>query len=404
MKSQYKWYLCVAVLGCFLAACTKSDDYKKYSKDGEMIYPAKADSVIVSPGRNRLQLSWVTTDGRIKYYRVLWNNGADSVDVPVVRTNTGNAADTMRVLLHPLDEANYSFTIYSFDSDGHRSVKTEVEEAVYGNNYESTLLGRGLRKAEVIYGNQYATFMWAMGDSTDVGVKVTYTDNNNQLQTWVIPADEDTSKIPNYKPGTDFSYVTFFKPVPGAIDTFYSARIAIPAPVVSYPLLDKSKFREYVLPGDAGSAWGWQLNYLWDGSIAEGRGFHTPELPVPHHFTFDMGVTARLYEFKWWQRQDPTTLYNAGNPSKFEIWGSNNPAADGSYTGWVKLKECNCVKPSGSAVGTNTQADIDYAAAGELFKFEGGTPPVRYIRIKILQKWSGSLSTHMMEVSFWGAN
>ncbi|MET7000041.1 DUF4998 domain-containing protein [Chitinophaga defluvii] len=400
MKSQHKWYICVAVLGFILSACTKSDDYKKYSKNGEILYPAKADSVISSPGKNRLQLAWVTTDGRIKKYRIFWNGGSDSLEVPVVRNGAGNDADSMKVIIHPLDEANYIFNIYSYDSDGNRSVKTTVEDAVYGGNYESTLLGRGLKQVVVVAGKEYAELMWAPGDSTEVGVKLTYTDNSNHLRTVIFPAGKDTSKVMDYKSGTDFSYVTLFMPVKGAIDTFQSAAITVLAPAA---LLDKSLFREYPLPGDAGSAWGWQLNYLWDGSIAEGRGYHTPELPVPHHFNFDLGVTASLSEMKWWQRQDPTTLYTAGNPSKFEIWGSNNPAADGSYTGWVKLKECICVKPSGSPVGTNTQQDIDYAAAGELFKFEGGTIPVRYIRVKILEKWSGSLSTHMMEMTFWGS-
>lgn len=400
MKSQYKWYFCVVVLGCILSACRKSDEYKQFTKDGEIIYPAKADSVEVLPGRNRVQLSWATIDSRIVKYKIYWNNKGDSLEVPVVRTGTGNAADSLKVIVGPLVEASYQFDIYSFDSDGNRSIKTEVEESAYGDNYENTLLGRGLRSANVIAGVADADLMWVLGDSTEAGVKLTYTDNSNQLKTIIIPADEDTSKLPDYKQGTDFSYVTLFLPVPGAIDTFYSDAINIPAP---YRQLDKSKFSEYILPGDAGSAWGWQLNFLWDGSFAEGRGFHTPELPVPHHFTFDMGITAKLYEMKWWQRQDPSMLYNAGNPSKFEIWGSNNPAADGSYTGWVKLKDCICVKPSGSPVGTNTQADIDYAAAGELFKFEGGTTPVRYIRVKILEKWSGSLSTHMMEMTFWGS-
>jgi len=402
MKSHYKWYLCIAALGVIFSACTKSDDYKKYTKNGEVIYPAKADSIVSLPGNNRLQLAWVTTDSRITKYKIYWNNNGDSLEVPVVRTGAGNTADSIKVIIHPLEEANYIFNIYSFDSDGNRSIKTEVENVVYGSNYSSTLLNRGLKSASVIVGDPYAVLTWALGDTTEVGVKLTYTDNNNQLQTVRIPADEATSQLPNYKPGTDFSYVTLFIPAGGAIDTFASTPVTIPAPIPTYAQLDKSKFREYPLPGDAGSAWGWQLNYLWDGSIAEGRGFHTPELPVPHHFTFDMGVTAKLYEMKWWQRQDPTTLYTAGNPSKFEIWGSNNPAADGSYTGWVKLKECICVKPSGSPVGTNTQQDIDYAAAGELFKFEGGTTPVRYIRVKILEKWSGSLSTHMMEMTFWG--
>ncbi len=132
------------------------------------------------------------------------------------------------------------------------------------------------------------------------------------------------------------------------------------------------------------------------------KGLSYTELNLPQHFNFDLGVTAELREIKWWQRQGAGNLYNGGNPRRFEVWGSNDPSADGSYTGWKLIQDCRGVKPSGAAVGTVTQQDVAYAAAGELFKFPEGTPPYRYIRIKVLERWSStSRSIHMMEVSFW---
>src|SRR3546814_1213320 len=67
---------------------------------------------------------------------------------------------------------------------------------------------------------------------------------------------------------------------------------------------------------DAPSAWGWILEYLWDGNKAEGRGFHTADGVFPMHFTFDLGVSARLYEMKTWQREAGNGYFNEGNPRK----------------------------------------------------------------------------------------
>src|SRR3546814_14211704 len=121
---------------------------------------------------------------------------------------------------------------------------------------------------------------------------------------------------------------------------------------------DKSKFQSVILPTDAPSAWGWILEYLWDGNKAEGRGFHTADGVFPMHFTFDLGVSARLYEMKTWQREAGNGYFNEGNPRKFEIWGINEePPADGSYTGWTKLGEFESIKPSGLPVGTLSEED-----------------------------------------------
>src|SRR3546814_5591140 len=92
------------------------------------------------------------------------------------------------------------------------------------------------------------------------------------------------------------------------------------------------------------------------------------------HFTFDLGVSARLYEMKTWQREAGNGYFNEGNPRKFEIWGINEePPADGSYTGWTKLGEFESIKPSGLPVGTLSEEDQVAAASGEVFRSEEHT-------------------------------
>lgn len=393
MKHPYKWFIAAAAI---LAGCSKPGMLDEVLGRGEIVYPGKADTVIVNGGKERLELIWTTTDSRITHYRVFWNNGADSAEVKAAQGHD-QLSDTTRFLLERLPEARYVFNVVSFDASGNRSIKAEAEGATYGNMFRNALLNRGLRRAVVAPGGD-AELDWMPADSLENITTLRYTDNAGVTQTVQIsPADLQT-KLTNYKSGTPFSYSTAYRPEKSALDTFYAKTET----AVSLVPVDKSTFSPLMLPGDAGTAWGWILPYLWDDNIAEGRGYHTPDLNLPQHFNFDLGVTVELREMKWWQRQGATNIFNGGNPKRLEVWGSNNPSPDGSYTGWTLIQDCRSVKPSGAAVGTITQQDTDYAAAGELFKFPEGTPPYRYIRIKILERWSTtSRNIHMMEVSFW---
>jgi hypothetical protein len=174
-------------------------------------------------------------------------------------------------------------------------------------------------------------------------------------------------------------------------------------------LLDKSKFRQYSLPNDQPSAWGWEMPYLWDNKLdLGGPGFHTLQgaEPHPHRFTFDMGVVAKLSRFKLLQRFDGY-VYSHGNPHFFTMWGcATIPDASGSWNGWTKLMDCESIKPSGLPLGQTSDADLSYAMGtdglGEEFTFPLSAPPVRYIRLELIKNWSGTDFFHAIEITFWG--
>src|SRR3546814_7165677 len=87
---------------------------------------------------------------------------------------------------------------------------------------------------------------------------------------------------------------------------------------------------------------------------------------IPHHLTFDMGVQAKLSRFVVNQREtvaETNLLYSGGTPTLFEVWGSHDPASDGSYDVWVKLMDCEIVKPSDRPVPETTGEDIEVAQA-----------------------------------------
>jgi hypothetical protein len=183
-------------------------------------------------------------------------------------------------------------------------------------------------------------------------------------------------------------------------DNFSDTLIGVLHPIFEEEL-DKSGFEEHWLPTDQKCDFGWQMYYAWNGKLGE-PGFHTPMGTFPQTITIDLGVTAKLSRYKIWQRKGSTYAYNFGNPRLWEVWGSVDPADDGSFDGWFKLRDCESVKPSGLPLGQLSNEDIEAIDRGEEYVIPLNAPEVRYIRFKFLDSWSGTAWIHFVELSFFG--
>lgn len=172
-------------------------------------------------------------------------------------------------------------------------------------------------------------------------------------------------------------------------------------------LITNSTFRALKFPTDV-----WQahtgaphlvIEKVWNNNTSAADDcFHTtPNSGMPQHFSFDMGKTVKLSRFKYFQR--PSTLWRAGNPKVFELWGSNNPNPDGSWDDWTKIDTFTSIKPSGLPVGTNSSEDIALAQAGEDFDVPITTPPYRYYRWNTVETWGNVTYISIAELTFWGA-
>ncbi|MGC4234058.1 MAG: DUF4959 domain-containing protein [Niabella sp.] len=157
---------------------------------------------------------------------------------------------------------------------------------------------------------------------------------------------------------------------------------------------------------------------LFDGSPATpyyntGRLWWGRSAPVPLQFTMDLGRKVQLSRIKMWGRNDNfSLLFQATHPKEFEIYGSNDPAADGSWESWTYIGTYEGVRPSGLAFGVNATAeDQDYARKGEDFEVDWQIPDgFRYIRMKINCTWNGireqelgnALTVSMSELKLFG--
>ncbi|SEA07289.1 protein of unknown function [Arachidicoccus rhizosphaerae] len=206
-----------------VVACSKIDDYRtEFMSGGPIIYTSKMDSVQILSGKNRVELQGLfTSDPNIVSYKVFWNGGLDSLEMPVTRSS---GVDTARVIIDGLPEGQMSFEIRTYDNEGHSSVPVTETGSVYGDYYQSSLVNRGIEEA-AMQDDGSALITWADVNS-DAGVQnmeITYMDNNGQSHDTIIPSiiENQQTTLPDFKLGTGISYITSYIPNPTAIDTFY---------------------------------------------------------------------------------------------------------------------------------------------------------------------------------------
>lgn len=167
--------------------------------------------------------------------------------------------------------------------------------------------------------------------------------------------------------------------------------------------LDRTLMKEVKLPTDATLGFSGTVSALFDGVSITGAApyYHSNSGNVmPQWFTYDMGVTAKISRMVWWMRSG--FYFDLHAPRKVEIWGSNNPAADGSFNGWTLLTTYEQIKPSGLPNGQLSTADNEAALAGETITIPLDAPKVRYIRWKTLRNWSDGPYVNFTEIAMYG--
>lgn len=176
--------------------------------------------------------------------------------------------------------------------------------------------------------------------------------------------------------------------------------------------LQKSKYRDFTLPGDApqnddGSR---GLTRLWDGNTDAAQRMLTQEnWPNPASITIDLGQEAKLSRIKIWtyaeyMGSEKARYYYRGTPRFFEIWGSESPNQDGSWGSWTKMGSYEVTKPSGLPYGQTSDEDDRKASAGFDFDFNPESPKVRYLRFKSIENWMGTSWLDMTEIQVYGDN
>lgn len=213
------------IMAAAIFSCTKMDAYKDFIKDGPIIYTGRVDSIKVYPGNSRILLTMLLlSDPKITKVKIYWNDKKDSAVQNIVRTS---GVDTVKFMLTNMPEGTHTFNIYTYDDKGHSSIKVDTLGIVYGQNYINSLFNRSLRSVNYIGGSK-ARLIWYGPSSQTIGEQIKYTDSLGANIDFIEPVykpngqTKDTTILNNFKKLNYFQYRTLYKPVPNAIDTFYS--------------------------------------------------------------------------------------------------------------------------------------------------------------------------------------
>ncbi|MDO3694440.1 DUF4998 domain-containing protein [Wenyingzhuangia sp. chi5] len=206
----------------FFASCTSMDEgYEEFISNGEISYTGKLDSLKFFSGNNRIKVEGLfMSDPKITECRVFWNSGADSISVPVIKTDK---VDTLRVFIENMPENIYSFKVYTYDKLGNKSIPVTGISQSYGERYKETLTNRVI-SSSVLSTDLDLTINFASMDLSSgvFGTEIVYTDINDVNKTEFVSIDSEEVVLEDYKEGSKYNYRTMFLPDETAIDTFHT--------------------------------------------------------------------------------------------------------------------------------------------------------------------------------------
>jgi hypothetical protein len=395
----------IIFIGLFLivivTSCEKQQtDFRDFFGGHEITYTGSAGEVLTRTGNLRTQLKWKSSsDPSIVKYVVYWNNRTDSQVVAI----TGKT-DSIFVTIPNLQEFVYSFTIYSYDSKGNKSVPKQVNNVkVYGPTYKSSLLNRAYNVADpyLLNSDGSVTLNFITPDTINIGTLIKYTNTSGNTVQQTLAPQNNTIVLPNYKLGTEIQYVSSYVPERNSLDVFTVAANSVFPRVYSYVLCDRSLFKEVHLPNDVGTyESGTSISKLWDGSVGP-QGypniFHSNGSGgMPHTLTFDLG---KIYDNL--SRIEETGRDCCNNPDNFEVWGiaditnaattlSSNASGwkdESIAKGWTLLKEVLRTDDGKNAYTT---------------ELDNNGKPIRYIRIRIKHVTTNDGNySNMSEIRLW---
>ncbi|MEO3406728.1 DUF4998 domain-containing protein [Mucilaginibacter sp. CAU 1740] len=384
--------------GCFILiavySCKKNHqtDFRNFLGDHEIVYTGSVGKVTIQPGNLEMGLKWAaSSDPSITKYVIYYNNKADSQVV-----NISGKTDTIRAVIKNLAEYTYSFTIYSYDKAGNKSVPTEINNAkVYGPLYIGTLQNRSYNATTpyTVSRDGFVTLNFITPDTINTGTAIYYTSRTDgNPKTAVIKGDSSSITIRDYKSGTPVTYQSSYIPDRNALDVFQVPAIANFPTIIGNAPCDKSLFRKLRLPNDMQPLQAeTDLEQLWDGATSP-KGYpnifhNNGQGSLPGTITFDLGKTyTKLTQIEEIGRNC------CANPNDFEVWGINDinnaelsvPPTDPNWKtaavakGWKLLKE----------VKRNDDGSAPYKV-----DLDAGATPVRYIRIRFISASNGDPRT-----------
>ncbi|MCJ8164316.1 DUF5013 domain-containing protein [Pontibacter sp. E15-1] len=218
ISNIHKLGIAVIVLLCSVTqfSCSKWDDFKEYTKDGEIVYTGKLDSVEVFSGKGRVMLRGeFNADPKIRMTKIYWNDYKDSIEFQTEEVSKGAIFEKT----FAVDEGVKSFVIYNYDGAGNRSVAVNAVGTSFGSAYRRKINNRLV--SLVNFDADGVTINW---EAMDLSTGPQYTELeyalNGETKHMIIPISEASTRLEGLSTTTQIKYRTIFKPEESSIDTF----------------------------------------------------------------------------------------------------------------------------------------------------------------------------------------
>lgn len=211
MKSVFAF----AVLAILTSASCKKKESSVQTMPVERVSDVKAYE-----GRNRVELSWMLPAEAVSSCRIFWNQGRDSLNIPV-----SAGQKDLDVIVSGLAEGAHTFSIYAYGPSGNGSGNTDITAYAYGDKYEDSLKNRPLQSVNMSFSmGDKVIITWSdQSVKGTVACEVKYENASGQTLVKTVPQYVNKLEIEDYKRGNLLEYRTLYLPELKAIDTFYSA-------------------------------------------------------------------------------------------------------------------------------------------------------------------------------------
>jgi hypothetical protein len=311
-----KIFLSIALSGVFmLSACKRMDStYEQYVVPNGVIYPGKASSPSVKSGLNKAEVSWLRgSDPKVVKARIFWNNFTDSVELAIPANEP-----VIRYTVTNLPENYYSFTIKTYDKDGHVSVPVEVSGDVWGERYRSTLLNRVLLSSTLNLANTLSLqFEPTLPGSTIVKSEVEYTTTTGAAKTVTVLPGTLALQLTDYKPETGYKLRTQHLGAT-AIDPLYTND-----QLVESFLLNKTEWKVIDFSSQNPDANNVSIPAnMIDGNPATRWLTHATTSKYPHYITVDLGAARFIRTVSLWRWVQ--AVPDERGPNTVQFMGSTN--------------------------------------------------------------------------------
>lgn len=219
MVKYFKGGFFLLITWVCLISCAK----EAVQQENGLHLPDYAQGAKIYPGKNQVKISLLLAEN-ISTCEIFWNKRAKSLKIDV----KANPKDSIHQVIGDLPEGNYTFEIITSDQS-EKASGVMLSTRVYGDKYTESLKNRVIKELG-FYFQEEAFIEWLGPATGEVFVDLTYTGVDDKLHRARMDRNNTRNSLPGYKANTAIQYKTLYLPEKGAIDTFYTSPVTIPAP------------------------------------------------------------------------------------------------------------------------------------------------------------------------------